>query len=88
MANANSRLEQLKKQQATLNARIQQLEAQTKEKNRKKDTRRKILIGSYYLDQAQKEGNFEPLKKVLAGYLTRNTDRALFDLEPLTEQEG
>lgn len=74
-------LEKLKEQQAKLNARIQALEARTKTSERKKDTRKKILVGSYYLDQA----NFEEIKNAMASYLKRNSDRRLFDLPEIKE---
>lgn len=74
-----SRLERLKQQQAKIAARIQAEEARDKQKKRKEDTRRKILIGSYYLEKAQNENTYEQLKKELATYLKRDTDRALFN---------
>ena len=40
------RLENLKKKKEQLSARIQQIEAREKSKQRKQDTRRKILLGS------------------------------------------
>ena len=52
---------------------------------RKKDTRRKILIGSYYLEKAIKNNEMEKIKTLMADYLTRNSDRNLFDLPELTE---
>ena len=51
----------------------------------KKDTRRKILVGAFYLDQAQ--GNpiqWAELRRRMASYLTRDSDRQLFKLPPLT----
>ena len=54
---STTRLERLKKQREKLDARIQATEARLKNSERKKDTRRKILIGAYYLDIAIKENN-------------------------------
>ena len=51
--NQRNQLEKLKAQRDTLNARIQAAEARAKVSDRKKDTRRKILVGAFYLDQAQ-----------------------------------
>ncbi len=79
-----SRLEKLKAQRAKLEARIQAAESRNKQAERKQDTRRKILIGSYYFDKAQKENNLEDIKKLMNVYLTRDSDRKLFDL-PLKE---
>ena len=76
----NDRLQKLKEQKEKLNARIQLIENRHKNKERKNDTRRKILLGSYYFDNAQKNGTMEDIKKIMNTYLTRDTDRLLFDL--------
>ena len=76
-----------KKQREKLDARIQATEARLKNSERKKDTRRKILIGAYYLDLAAKENNMSNIKKIMDEYLKRNSDRELFDLEPLSENK-
>ncbi len=78
-------LEKLKQQRDKLNARIQQKEARLKASERKTDTRKKILVGSYYLDHAIKENKFDEIIKIMDKYLKRNSDRALFDLELLPE---
>ena len=79
-------LEKLKAQQAKITARIQQVEARNKVTERKQDIRRKILIGAYYLDQAkQNPETMKAIKTGLDGYLTRNTDRRLFELEDMLE---
>jgi large subunit ribosomal protein L7/L12 len=78
-------LEKLKEQRDKLNARIQQKEARLKSSERKIDTRKKILIGSYFLDNAIKENKLDEIKSSMDKYLKRNSDRALFDLELLPE---
>ncbi len=85
MSNTNkpvklSHVEKLKAQRAKIEARIQAAEARGKQAQRKQDTRRKILIGSYYLDQAIKENKFDAIKKLMDDYLTRDSDRKLFEL--------
>ena len=55
------KLEKLKQQKEKINARIQAAEARIKNSERKKDTRRKILVGAYYLDKATEENNFGEL---------------------------
>jgi hypothetical protein len=85
MTNAPSSLEKLKAQQAKLHARIQLMEARTKHAERKNDTRRKILVGSYYLDQAKQTNQLNDIKKLMQSYLKRNSDRKLFDLPDLPE---
>jgi len=81
---ARTKLENLRKQKTKIDARIQQIEAREKVKYRKQDTRRKILIGSYYLDKARKDNSMDEIKKLMAGYLTRANDRILFDLPAKT----
>ena len=80
-------LERLKMQKEKLEARIQKAEARKKVNDRKEDTRRKILVGSYYLDMAQKEGKWEQLVQRMDKYLTRNSDRKLFGLSESTIDE-
>lgn len=78
-------LERLKEQREKLNARIQKQESLLKSSERKKNTQKKILIGSYYLDKAIKENKIDEIKSIMDKYLKRNSDRALFDLELLPE---
>ncbi len=75
------KLENLKKKQERLKVRIQTLEAAEKLRERKRDTRRKILIGAYYLDKAIQENKWDGIVKRMDVYLTRNSDRVLFDLK-------
>ena len=84
---SKSSLEKLKIQREKINARIQQAEARLKTTERKKETRKKILLGSYYLDVATKENKIDEVKTIMDKYLKRNSDRALFDLELLAETE-
>lgn len=76
----------LKYRQKQLEARIADAEAREKNHERKKDTRRKILIGAYYLDQARKVGTLDDLAYTLDDYLKRDSDRALFGLPSLEEK--
>jgi hypothetical protein len=81
-----SKLDKLKSQQEKLKARIQLMEARAKESERKKDTRRKILVGSYFLDKAKEKNQLDEIKERMNTFLTRNSDRILFGL-PLLEEE-
>ena len=78
---AEERLLKLKQKRDALNARIQQAEARQSTIERKNETRRKILIGSYFLDQYRKNNNMSELIKKLDEYLERNSDRKLFNLD-------
>lgn len=83
MKNMNSntkKIDGLKKKQAQLKAQIQALEAAERSREKKRDTRRKILIGAYYLDQAHQTNRFNEIVDIMDRYLTRESDRALFDL--------
>jgi hypothetical protein len=74
------KIQKLKKQKDVILARIQKMEAIEKHKERKRDTRRKILVGSYYLDKAKKENNMHEIKSIMAKFLKRDCDKILFDL--------
>lgn len=77
-------LAKLKAQRAKLDVRIQAAEARAKGSERKKETRRKILVGSYFLEQAQQSNQMDDLRQKMDNYLKRNSDRQLFDLPELT----
>lgn len=82
---SKQQLEKLKEQRNKLNARIQQKESRLKQSMRKIETRKKILVGSYFLDNAIKENKLDEIKSLMDKYLKRNSDRSLFDLELLPE---
>ena len=51
--NTRNKVEKLKEKQEVLKARIQLIENREKSKERKLETRKKILIGSYFLEKYQ-----------------------------------
>ena len=52
-------------------------------KERKRDTRRKILAGACVLNRADKDPDAaRHLKEILDAFLTKPQDRAVFDLPP------
>ena len=71
------KLKQLKAQKQAIEAREKN---KNKEQQRKDDTRRKILLGSYLIKKMQNEANKEKILAELNEYLTENRDRQLFDL--------
>lgn len=81
-----SQIEKLKLQKQKLEAKIQRFEARHKSKERKEETRRKILLGAYFLDKLNKDGTFDTITQELDLFLKRNSDRALFNL-PALENE-
>lgn len=88
-SNSQEKLERLLKQQEQLKARIALLQAREKQEERKKDTRRKILLGGIILAKV-KRGEWPQAKLVelLDRELKEERDRALFDLPPLPEAES
>lgn len=80
-----TRLKQLKAQQQRIDARRRSLEAR---RSHKADTRRKVLAGAVLLARIE-EGRFpeSELRAWLDADLTRNDDRALFDLPMKPERK-
>ena len=71
------KLKQLKAQKQAIEAREK---TKQKEQERKDDTRRKILLGSYLIKKMQNEANKEKILAELNEYLTEDRDRQLFNL--------
>jgi len=72
------KLKQLKAQKQAIEARER---TKQKEQERKNDTRRKILLGSYLLKKMKdSEANKEKILAELNEYLTEERDRKLFNL--------
>ena len=72
------KLKQLKAQKQAIEARER---TKKKEQERKDDTRRKILLGSYLIKKMNdNEVNKEKILAELNEYLKENRDRALFEL--------
>ena len=81
----SNRREKLEKQLEELKARLQSVKAREKTSERKKDIRRKILIGAYYLDQAEKHNTMDDLEALMDKFLKRDFDRELFELKSLPD---
>ena len=76
-----SRLEQLLKKQEELKAQIRKEKNKLSQQERKKDTRRKILLGALMMNMIKKgELDEQKILKRLDGFLTKDIDRQLFDL--------
>ena len=83
---SNEQLEKLEQKQAQLKAKIQLIRNREATKQRKIDTRKKILAGSAVLDSVKKDPAAQAkLTQLLDGFLTADRDRKLFDL-PLKEK--
>ncbi len=75
-----SKLEQLLRKQEKLKAQIRREKNKLCQAERKQDTRRQILLGALMLDLMKKgELDEKKIMKRLDSFLSRNTDRQLFD---------
>ena len=77
IAKQEERLKQFKVQKQ---ATIAREKSKQKEQDRKDDTRRKILLGSYLLKKMENEENKEKILAEMNEYLTQERDRKLFNL--------
>lgn len=78
------------KKLAQLQARLKAAKAREKEKERKRDTRRKIIAGALALEHMGRNPNTEfarILDALIEQYTLGHAERALFDLDPLSEEE-
>ncbi len=76
-----SKLEQLLRKQEELKAQIRKEKNKLDQQERKNDTRRKILLGALMMDMMKKgELDEKKIMKRLDNFLTKETDRKLFDL--------
>lgn len=81
MNEKQSKLDALKKKKEQLNSQIQKLESLEKSRERKRDARRKILIGAYFIDKAKQDGTLFDLYEKIGSYLNRDSDKELFKLD-------
>ena len=92
MPNIDDKIKDLElklKQSKALKSKIEAQKRTAAQKiNRAQDTRRKILVGAMFLDRAQSPQQIQQLHDLLAQYLTRPDDRALFELMPLPAAAG
>ena len=77
-----TKLEKLLEKEAQLKAQIQQAKAAERTLEKKKDTRRKVLIGAAVMARVERgEWPEADLKMMMDGFLSRPHERALFDLD-------
>ena len=88
MTTSIEKITRLEERRSKIDAEIKRIKSKLSKEERKKDTRRKILIGSAMISKIKaKGGNWsEPwhesnLQKMMDKYLTRNQDRELFNLD-------
>ena len=84
------KLEKLQKQQAQIKEQIKARDARERTKERKLDTRRKVILGALIQTHITKNPNDPTAKlasRLIDEYVIGNKERELFDLEPLPEPE-
>jgi chaperonin cofactor prefoldin len=79
--NKTDSLTKLLERKQRLEQQITNAKSRLKKVDRAADTRRKILIGAYFLEVKYK-GKEDELTKMMEGFLVRDNDRALFNLPP------
>ena len=81
MVNRDEKLKKLEERQNQLKTQIQKLRAKEATEDRKRDTRRKVVLGAVLLEMVKSgEWSDEKLKNLLDRKLTRPRDRELFGL--------
>ena len=73
-------LEKLQAIKARRQALVNREKAKQKEQERKDETRRKILLGSYLLKKMEDEAEKQKILAEINEYLTEDRDRKLFGL--------
>ncbi|MGO9144774.1 MAG: hypothetical protein ACLQDF_00255 [Desulfomonilia bacterium] len=74
-------LTKLLQKKQKIEQQISNAKTRLKKVERAADTRKKILIGAYFLEVKYK-GREDELIKIMDGFLVRDNDRALFGLPP------
>ncbi|MCD9468979.1 hypothetical protein GLP37_22155 [Photobacterium phosphoreum] len=88
MENKLTKLEKLTKQIEALQAKANAEKNREREKSRKEETRKKILIGAMVLDGMSKNQDYQSkMLKNLDKYLTAERDRKLFNLTPTNKND-
>ena len=84
----SKKLETLLEKRERLNAQIVKQRNKESQLKRKRDTRRKILLGALVMNLMDSgELSREKMMEELDVYLTKDIDRALFDLPPRNEKK-
>ena len=80
------KIAELEQREAQIRARLTREKARLRDDERKRDTRRKIIVGALALEH--KDSAFQDaLSRLLRQYVTKPQDRALFDLPPLADPD-
>jgi len=83
-----AKLQKLIETRNSVNARIKREQNKLRSRERRNDTRRKVLAGAAVLEWATKDSDFATrLQGELRAFLVRDADRALFGLPPIRGRE-
>jgi len=78
------RLQKLEQQRQALEQKIRKEKSLQKDRERKEETRRKILVGALVLEEARSDPDLsEKIDQLIDKKLLRDDDRLLFGLEPI-----
>lgn len=78
--NITERINAMESKKKQMESHLASLKARSKAEERKKDTRRKILVGSYFIKKFNDSESMDDLRTLMNGYLTDRRDRELFGL--------
>ena len=73
------KLYSLKQREAIITTKIQKLQKSIKLITKRRELRKKILVGTYFLNQAKKENKMSELNKTILASLKKEEDRELFN---------
>lgn len=90
---AQDKIQKLEEQKQKIQEQIKEEKKKQREQERKQDTRRKILIGAYCLSLLNDEKDVQiknkmELRKKMDHFLTKDSDRKLFNLKPLSPSKS
>lgn len=84
----NDRREKLLEKKRSLEAQIKAIDARERQRQRKLDTRRKIIAGALALEHAEGDEEFGArLYRLINRYVTKPAERELFGLPPKESKE-
>lgn len=83
------KIAELQKRAAAIDAELKREKARLRETERKRDTRRKIIVGGLVLQHADLDPAFHAqLWNLIEKHVTRDADRETLGLDPLPHSSG
>lgn len=82
------RIKEAEKKLASEKENLSKLRAQKKQEERKKDTRRKVLLGAMLMEWMENEKTREAVKNKMEEFLKREKDKELFDEKWFQDKYG